>query len=149
VDDVFTCFKETARQLNNFLSYINSVHYKTKFTPKKESDNKINFLDRFPTRITISPLTYTISSHLREPRSLTTPSTHFLTKWQHTIRYNTEFSLYFFNADLEKELKIIKCIGIKNKFLMGQIRRLINKKHTTFQLIYPKLKCKENTYIHT
>ena len=42
VDDIYTCFTGTNRQLDNFLKYINSIHPKITFTMEKEIDASID-----------------------------------------------------------------------------------------------------------
>ena len=45
VDDVFSCFLGTRRQLTTFLAYLNSLHPNIQFTLEIEENNRINFMD--------------------------------------------------------------------------------------------------------
>lgn len=50
VDDVLIAWKGTDRQLTSFITYMNKIHEKIKFTLEKEIDQSLNFLDLTITR---------------------------------------------------------------------------------------------------
>ena len=45
VDDIFCVWTGSDRDLDDFTTYINSLHYKINFTAEREINNQINFLD--------------------------------------------------------------------------------------------------------
>ena len=51
VDDIFTCFTGTSRQLDTFLEYLYSLHKNVKFTMEIKINDSLNFLDLTITRI--------------------------------------------------------------------------------------------------
>lgn len=140
VDDVFCVWTGTERQLQQFLSLLNSLNTKIQFTIEKETDHSINFLD-----LTIinqnNQLTYQIyrkptTTDIVIPADSKHPEQTKLAAFNSMIHrlINIPLSENSYN----KELDIIQTIALNNGYPTALINKILKKKlrQKTQKLLY-------------
>lgn len=150
VDDIIANFTGTTRQLDSFLTFINSVHSNIKFTIEMEQNNSINFLD-----LTISKINnkhdfsiFHKPSHtdITIHNSSVHPYSHKLAAFNSMIHRLLTIPLSIDNYN--KELNIIKQIAVNNSYDPKLIDDIIAKKlhKQSLEQVFPSSKNKNNNF---
>lgn len=141
VDDIITCFSGTNRQLDQFLSFINNLHPKIKFTVELEDNKSINFLD-----LTITNKNDSHEFSIFHKPSHTDTVIHNKSNhpYSHKMASFNSFVHRLLNVPLssenyKKELNIIKQVAVNNGYNAGMVDDLVKKKayKKAINLVYP------------
>ena len=146
VDDIFTCFNGTSRQLDTFFNYINQINENIEYTMVKEVDNSLNFLDLTITKNIIESKECNVKfgTFLKPTQTdmvIDNKSSHpYTQKIASFYSYiHRLLSTPLSTTDYNKELKIIKQIAINNGYSTNLIDKLVIKKQfiLVMKKIYP------------
>lgn len=150
VDDIFTCFTGTDRQLNIFTDFINNIHNNIKFTIETETNNSINFLD-----LTIKKQNnqhiFSIFHKPTHPDTTIHNSSCHPVQHKHAAFYSMVHRLITLplnEVNFNIELNIIKQIAINNGYTSCLIDKILNKKiyKKTLDMVFPSNRDKKNKF---
>lgn len=142
VDDIFSGFLGTERQLTQFTQKLNKLHPNIIFTHEIEQNNSIHFLDltieKINNKLDFSIFHKPTHTDLTIHNSSHHPLQHKLAAYHCYIHRLINIPMN--PTNFTKELNIIKQIAFNNGYNPSMIDTLLNKKQYshTLSLIYPK-----------
>jgi hypothetical protein len=132
VDDVFAVWTSTERQLDIFLSKLNSQCKNIQFTCEKERNNSLNFLD-----ITILTTNkgYEFSIHRKETTTdhvIPSDSRHHPSQKMAAFHFmlNRLLNIPLSQYNFDKELNTVKTIAVNNGYNKSVIQKMLDKKRS-------------------
>jgi hypothetical protein len=139
VDDIFAIWTGTQRQLDCFLTTLNSLSEKIVFTCEKEKDGKLNYLDITVKKGPILEFSIFRKDTTTDQIIPLQSSHHFsqkLSSFHHML--NRLLKIPLSNDNYEKELHTIKHLATKNGYTEQLVDRMLKKKVTTraWSLLY-------------
>jgi hypothetical protein len=147
VDDVFAIWTGTDRQLDNFLTTLNTQCKGIQFTCEKEKEGKLNFLD-----VTVSKTEKKFGYSIFRKTTATdhiipSDSRHHISHKLSTFHFllNRLLDIPLSKNAFDQELEIIKAIAVSNGYKVSMIEKMLRKKYRTraHHLLYAPAKTGE------